>query len=173
MRVFTVLTLSTIIFAFLGVMIEQRDASSAKGKSEPKWKSLSEGLATAKSQNRKIMMDVYTDWCGWCKKLDAEVYSNDKVKDYLDKHFVSVKLNAESARKHTFNGSEHSEAEIAQMFGVTGYPSIVFMQPDGKTLAMLPGFVPAETFITVLTYISEESYKRMKWSEYLEKHKTN
>lgn len=61
MRVFTVLTLSTIIFAFLGVMIEQRDASSAKGKSEPKWKSLSEGLATAKSQNRKIMMDVYTD----------------------------------------------------------------------------------------------------------------
>jgi len=150
-------------------MSQQYTTRSAKGKVGPQWKSFSDGLATAKSQNKKIMVDVYTDWCGWCKKLDAEVYSEDKVKDYLDRHFISVKLNAESMKKHHFNGGEYSEAEIAQMFGVTAYPTIIFMNPDGKGITMLPGFVPAETFINVLTYIKEDYYKTMKWDEFLAK----
>jgi thioredoxin-related protein len=168
--------MKVVMFAFFVVLLfSSQGAAGAKvqfdknQKLEPEWKTLGEGLALAKTENKKLMVDIYTDWCGWCKKLDAEVYSNDDVRDYLQKNFVSVKLNAESNRKYLFNGTERSETEIAQIFGVTGYPSILFMLPEGKGITLLPGYVPAETFINVLKYINEDQYKSLKWSEYLEK----
>ncbi len=137
--------------------------------SELKWKNLGDGVAAAKTANKKILVDVYTDWCGWCKKMDKEVYTDGGMQKYLNEKFVLVKLNAESDKKHTYNGGEYSEIEIAQMFGITGYPTTVFLMPNGEPITALPGYVKAEKFLKVLKYIGDDYYEKMKFGEFLEK----
>jgi uncharacterized protein YyaL (SSP411 family) len=64
-----------------------------------KWHDFNDGIATAKKTNRKILVDVYTNWCGWCKKMDASTYGNSEIAKYLSERYVLVKLNAESDKK--------------------------------------------------------------------------
>ncbi len=137
--------------------------------SELKWKNLGDGVAAAKTTNKKILVDIYTDWCGWCKKMDKEVYIDGAVQKYLNEKFIVVKLNAESDKRHNYNGGEYSEIEIAQMFGITGYPTTVFLMPNGEPITALPGYVTAEKFFKVLQYIGDDHYQKMKFEEFLTK----
>jgi thioredoxin-related protein len=57
-----------------------------------RWMSFNDGIAEAKKTGKKVMIDVYTNWCGWCKKMDKETYTNVGVVDYLNRYFVVVKL---------------------------------------------------------------------------------
>lgn len=99
---------------------------------EIKWgNSLSEGLTTAKSQNKPIMVDFYTDWCGWCKKLDKDTYSNSKVQTLADK-FVCVKVNGDKDKAST------------SKYGINGYPTIVFLDSTGKEIDRNVGYAGAE-----------------------------
>ena len=61
------------------------------------WKSFDDGVLLAQQSNKKLLVDVYTDWCTWCKKMDAEVYTNPEVFKLINTQFVAVKLNAELA----------------------------------------------------------------------------
>jgi len=95
---------------------------------EIKWgNSLSEGLNTAKSQNKPVMVDFYTDWCGWCKKLDKDTYSSPKVQGLADK-FVCVKVNGDTDRANT------------SKYGVNGFPTIVFLDSAGKEIDRNVGY---------------------------------
>ena len=58
----------------------------------------------ADSSERPVLVDVYTDWCGWCQRMDADVYSRADVRDYLPRKFVTVKLNAEAADAAHYEG---------------------------------------------------------------------
>ncbi len=68
-----------------------------------------DALAKAKSEDKILIVDVYTDWCGWCKKMDKEAYSNQDVKDLIAGSFVFVKLNAEGTGKIKYNGKTYTE----------------------------------------------------------------
>jgi thioredoxin-related protein len=138
-------------------------------KKELKWKNLDAGITEAKKTKKKILMDIYTDWCVWCKKLDKEVYTDEKVAGYLDSHYVLVKLNAESGKKVAYKGEKLSETEIAQGFGVTGYPTLIFLEPNGDAINRIPGFLTAEQIMPILHFIGEGHYKKMSWLEYQQK----
>ena len=69
------------------------------------------GLERAKKDKKLVMVDMYTDWCGWCKKLDKDTFSDKDVADKLAKDFVAVKLNPEKSPKG---------AKLAKQFGTTG-----------------------------------------------------
>ena len=140
--------------------------SCAGDKPELEWRTFNRGLTEARSTHKKIMLDVYTDWCKWCKKLDSEVYSEDKVAAYLKKEFVVIKLNAESDQQLTYKGKRSSEMQLAHAFGVEGYPTIIFLDPNGDNITSIPGFVPAEKFLPILHYIGEDHYKSMSWEDY-------
>ena len=137
--------------------------------SELKWLKLTEGLDAAKKRNKKLLVDVYTDWCGWCKKMDAEVYTDAAVKNYLNEKYVVVKMNAESPAQVEYAGEEMSERQLSSTFGVTGFPTTIFLLPNGDPITMLPGFVAADQFLNVLTYIGDDHYEKMKYDEFLEK----
>ncbi len=137
------------------------------GGDSPAWKNYGEAVADGASSGKVILVDVYTDWCGWCKRMDRDVYADASVRDYLEKNFVVAKLNAESADQHAFNDGKATEREIAQAWGVTGYPATVFLTPQGEPITVVPGYHPKEMFLNVLEYIHTESYKSVKWEDFL------
>lgn len=105
---------------------------------EIRWeKNLATAIKKAKSKNLPIMIDIYTDWCSWCKELDKNTYSNEEVIETAKK-MVSVKLNPEN--------SEEGE-EIARKYGVQGYPTILFINADGFVLENVGGYVEGEKFV--------------------------
>ena len=153
----------------ISLFVLSAHALTAGDKQELKWKTFDAGFAEAKKSNKKIMVDIYTDWCGWCKRLDKDTYSNGKVMDYLSSQYVVIKLNAESKNKVTFKDKEYSEAGIAQALGATGYPTIVFFESSGEPITSIPGYVDAERFLPVITFIGDGLYKSMTWEEYQKK----
>ena len=131
------------------------------------WKSFDEGSTLAVQQKKKLLIDVYTDWCVWCKKMDAEVYPDAKVRSVLASKFVVVKLDAESDRTLRYNGTAMTQREFARAVGVTGYPATVFFDETLKPITLLPGYVKAEDFSQILNYIGENHYKNKSYQDYL------
>lgn len=124
------------------------------------WRSWDAGVREAESSNRPILVDVYTDWCGWCKRMDADVYSRTDVQQYLSKHFVTVKLNAESSGRAEYQGRAQTLRSLASSFGVSGYPTTVFLRSGGEHLVNVPGYIKAERFLLLLRYVGEGHLER-------------
>jgi thioredoxin-related protein len=132
-----------------------------------KWMSFNEGLAAAKLSGKKILIDAYTDWCTWCKKMDKDVYPNSKVVGLVSAKFVAIKLNAEGSDTITFRGQKLTEMQFARSARITGYPTTMFLESDGKPISIVPGYLPPEKFTLVLDYFDGEHYKRGTFQDYL------
>jgi len=169
-----VLIILLVVVFFFGLKsyfkIDEQNAE-AVGEVKPlalNWLSYNEGLIKAEKEGKYILIDFYTDSCSWCGKLDKEVYSNEGVKKiFLDK-FVIIKVDASSENKVEEDGKEITEKKLATLYQITGYPTIWFLESNHNRIAPLPGYVPAEKFITVLNYISEGWYKSISFKEYME-----
>lgn len=124
-----------------------------------KWHGYQDALDLAEETDRLVLVDVYTTWCGWCKKLDKQVYSRDDVKDYLSRKFVSVKLNAEDTETMVrINDTAMTYAQLTAAYGVRSYPTTLFLRADGKLLYGLRGYHPPERFLKALQYFGEGTY---------------
>src|SRR5262245_41341246 len=99
--------------------------AASAGAAPVAWRGWNEGLAAAAGGTRPIIVDVYTDWCGWCKRMDRDVYARSDVSGYLNEHFVLVRLNAESAERVTYAGKTMTARALAGSFQVTGYPTTI------------------------------------------------
>ena len=135
------------------------------------WNKYDDALKLAAKSKKPIMVDFYTDWCGWCKRLDKDTYGNEKVMEYLNQQYVVIKLNAESTSKVNYQDKSYTEASLAQAFGATGYPTIVFFDSKGEPINSLGGYLNAEKFLPVITYIGDDHYKSMTWEEFQNKSK--
>ncbi|HTY10531.1 MAG TPA: thioredoxin fold domain-containing protein [Bacteroidota bacterium] len=131
------------------------------------WNSFDAGMEEAKASHKKVLVDIYTDWCGWCKKMDSDVYTDPGVKDYLFKNYVIIKMNAEGSGKVHYKGQEYSPAQLAAAFGVNGYPSTLFMRDNAEPITLLPGYAEAPMFLLVLSFIAEDQYQKKQFSDYL------
>ena len=126
-----------------------------------------DGINVAKSLNRKIIVEIFSDNDNWSKKMESEVYSSAKVQSALS-DFVFIKLNAESKDKQSYNKKEYTSSELAKSFGATGYPTFVFMNPDGSLIKFkynseevsnLSGFIGESDFIEMLGFFLQNKYK--------------
>lgn len=141
-------------------------AQSSKG--EVSWLSYDKGLEIAKKQKKHLIVDFYTSWCGWCKRMDKDTYTNNEVKKLLTDNYVAVKLNAESNKSLSINGKNVTERQVAQDFRVSGFPTTCFLKPDGERIACLPGYAGPEHFSNILSYIKDKAYeKEMRLEDYI------
>jgi thioredoxin-related protein len=137
--------------------------------------SFNEGLALAKSNNKKVLIAVYVDSDSWCEKMQS-VYSTDNVKNYINNNFVFIKLNALGTEKCTYNGKQYTSAEIVNIFGATGYPTHVFLNPDGSvikykyngdTYGSYSGYAETSEFEKILKFFATNQYKDTDLSKIL------
>jgi thioredoxin-related protein len=134
----------------------------------PVWRSWDAGLREAGTLRRPVLVDVYTDWCGWCKRMDRDVYARADVQDYLARKFVTVKLDAESGDAAHYEGRAYTSRTLAARFGVTGYPMTMFLSASGAHLGSVPGYSPPQEFLLLLRFIGDGHADRgEKYEDYL------
>ena len=121
-----------------------------------KWYSFDEVTELAAKEPKMILIKVYTDWCGWCKKMDKETFTDSQVIDYVNSNFYPVKMNAEdSSKKFEFRGKEYSEETMARTMRVTSYPNFVIMDAAMENITQMPGYREPQPFLTSLTSLLE------------------
>jgi len=121
--------------------------SAIAAANEIKWHDYEKGLALAKSSNKKIMINFWAAWCGYCTKMEKETFRAAKVADYLNANFISIRINSDKNRK------------LAKAFNVTGLPSTWFLAENGDRIGNRPGWVKADKFLELLEYVHREKYK--------------
>lgn len=146
------------------------------GKTLVNWVSIDELEKSASSAKKKVMVDLYTDWCGWCKKMDKATFQHPKIADYLNENFHAVKFNAEAKTNISFKGEPHNFVaagrrgynELAYKFtkGRMSYPTIAFLDEDLNRIDSYPGFKQAHQFDTYLRFIGEDHYKNKSYREF-------
>jgi thioredoxin-related protein len=123
---------------------------------------------------KKMFIDVYTDWCGWCKVMDKNTFTDPKVAAYLNKYFYSVKLNAEQTTPIKFDGHTFTfmpeyrshELAIALLQGKMSYPNIVYMNEQGQPIQAVPGYQTPDVILPILVFFAENHYQQLSWEDY-------
>ena len=128
--------------------------------SQTKWLGFNDGMVKAKSEDKPIFVEFYTDWCPYCKKFQKETVNERNVARMLAEKFVYVRLNAEDSKNRVkFQGKSLSNVELTNSFGISAFPSLVFLDSGAQPITMLSGFVPASQFVSVLDYIQQKCYQ--------------
>src|SRR5882762_7958346 len=103
-----------------------RSDKPAPGEKKLPWLAFDAATEKAKKENKHLIVDVYTTWCGWCKVMDRQTYGNKEVAEYLTENFVLAKVNGESSAELHYKGEAMSEKMFARKVGVTGFPTTYF-----------------------------------------------
>lgn len=142
---------------------------------EINWLTMNEALAKQKEQPKKIMIDMYTVWCGPCKMLDRNTFSNKKLAEYVNANYYAVKFNAEGDESVDFKGQplsnpkydpakarrRNSQHQLTRYFGVSAYPTIVFLGENAEFLAPIPGYKTPDQLELYLKLFAEDHYKNI------------
>ncbi|MDZ4835200.1 MAG: thioredoxin family protein [Candidatus Melainabacteria bacterium] len=134
------LTVNSLPTETKGVLIA---AGPATAKTIPWQNSLNKTFQLARTNRKWILVDVYTDWCHWCKRLDSDVYAQPAVAKFLNKSFVCLKVDAEKG----------DGINVKSKYGVDGYPCTLILEPGGKEKGRIEGYQSPRDFTNSITQI--------------------
>ncbi len=172
MKIFTPLALAIFTFLLIGLNSQTVVAQDIQ------WLSWNEAVELAQSDAtpKKIFIDVYTDWCGWCKKMDKDTFQNPEVALYMNQNFYMVKLDGEGKEPIEFRGKTYKyvpsgrrgyhELAAALLKGRLSYPTVVFMDEDLNLLSPVPGYQKPGPFLNIARYFGDNIYKEKDWQTY-------
>jgi thioredoxin-related protein len=139
------------------------------------WISFEEAVLLSEKNPKKVFIDVYTSWCGWCKKMDATTFKETEVVEFINANFYPVKLNAETKDTIRFREKEFkyvqefkaNELAISLLNGKMGYPSYVLLDEKFALMtAPVQSYLPKEDLMPILKYYGTNIYKEKTWEEY-------
>ena len=145
---------------------------------EVNWISFEEAVAITKEpgNTKKVFIDVYTDWCGWCKRMDADTFQNPEVAAYMQENFLMVKFDAEGKEPIQFDGREfnyvasgrrgYHELAVALLKGRLSYPTVVFMDEEFRVISPVPGYHKPDKFIKIARFFGDDVFKEQDWETY-------
>ncbi len=143
-----------LIAIFLLPVVPQAET---KEEAKINWLTIEEAQALSKKNPKKIFVDVYTNWCKWCKVMDKQTFDNSEVANYVNENYYAVKLNAEGKKEITFKDQKTTEAQLARSMRVSSYPTVVFMNSEFTEVTPVPGFRKPDEFIKMLKQFKSAS----------------
>jgi thioredoxin-related protein len=160
-----------VSMAFFGILLLASGSNVAAQENGINWVSMEEAEALSQREPKKIFVDVYTDWCGWCKRMSSETFAHPVIIEYINEHFYAVKLNAEQDDPITFRGTEFKNQNpgqrrsthdfaIALLQGRMSYPSVAFFDEELNLITALPGFRPPKAMEPILVFFREDVFKQ-------------
>ena len=162
---------------------KQAPARKDESKSKVNWISIDNLEELSKKESRKVLVDLYTDWCGWCKRMDKSTFNHPEIAEYLNNNFYSIKFNAENKSNINFKGKDYKFVaagrrgynELAYKFanGRLSYPTIAFLDEDLNIIQAFPGYKQAHQFDPLLHFISEDHYKSDNYMQFSKGFKSN
>ena len=146
----------------------------ANAQTKINWLTIEEAYAKQKITPKKVLIDVYTSWCGWCKVMDKETFTNAEVINYVNQNYYAVKLDAESKKSiklgtsvYKFDEENRSnEVAIALLQGKMSYPSIVYLDESFNMIQPVPGYMNAKDFHQIITYFGGNFHKKEQFENY-------
>ncbi len=143
-----------------------------------KWLSWEDALQRNQKEKRKILVDVYTNWCGWCKKMDKTTFSDEKIAEYVNANYYPVKFNAEQREDIIFNNKIYKyvgsfgrkgyhELAFEIMRGKLSYPTAVFIDENLSVIQPISGFQDALKFEMIMIFFAENYYKTVPWNKFV------
>lgn len=160
------------------VTVTPTTTSAPKEKAKVNWVSFTEAVELNKKEPRKIFIDVYTTWCGPCKMMDANTFTDPVIIEYLNKYYYPVKLNAEMTDTVVFNnvtfvnpnpGQTRSPHQLASSLlnGKMMYPTTVYLDEEFKMLGPVPGYLKPADIEPILVFYGENNHKKTTWDEFV------
>jgi thioredoxin-related protein len=138
------------------------------------WLTFEEAEQQMQVQPKKVFIDVFTTWCGWCKKLDATTFKDPQIIDFINKNYYAVKFNAETRDTITLNNTQYvfkpenraNDLAVALLNGRLTYPTTVYLDENFNMLSPVPGYLTADVMMKILKYFGENHHKTISWEDY-------
>jgi thioredoxin-related protein len=145
----------------------------AVSENEIHWMTTDEVQVAMKKTPKKVFIDVYTGWCGWCKVMDKKTFSHPEVIKYMNQHFYAVKFDAEQKDTIRFVGKMYgfvpeykvNMLAVELMRGQMNYPTSVIFEENFLNPQIVPNYLDVPTIERVLRFINENN-KVKTWEEY-------
>jgi len=140
------------------------------------WLTFEEAMKRLETEPRKVFIDIYTDWCGWCKRMDANTFANPTIAGYLNDKWYAVKFDAEQKTPITYKGKEYTfvpsssrgynqlAAELTG--GRLSYPTTVYLDEQGNPIQSIPGYKDAYNMDKILHFFGENHHLNNSWVEF-------
>ena len=150
-----------------------KQSSPATAMSKLKWNGWENNWQAAGSKS-KTLVNIYTVWCSWCKKMDTETFSHRGVAEYLNEHYNLIQFDAEQITAIEFNGRTYGQTKVGQhtynelaytlLNGRMAFPALVFLDEDLEVIQVIPGFKTPQELMPILVYFGSNEYKVKPWA---------
>lgn len=140
------------------------------------WMTLEQAIEKSKTEKRKIFVDVYTDWCGWCKRMDSTTFVDPSVARYLNEHYYAVKFNAEQQQDIVYkdktyhfkrNGARgYHELAAEWLNNRLSYPTVVFLDENMTLIQPVPNYQEPRKMETIINYFGSDSHRKTPWEAF-------
>lgn len=163
-----------LLYLSVACMILSFTPGSRPTYEEVEWLTLGQAEANLEKEKRPVLIDLYTDWCGWCKVMDKKTYANKNVARYLREKFYAVKVNAETKSAIAWNGKTFqynnnyrtNDFAVWLTQGRLEFPTTIIIPTDGSSPQAIPGFLEPKDFELIAKYFGEGEYGKTPFDRY-------
>jgi thioredoxin-related protein len=155
---------------------------NAQDEGHVNWMGFEEAVKLNEKTPKKILVDVYTDWCGWCKRMDKDTYMHKEIVSYINKNYYAVKLNAEMKDTVRFKdvvfvsqpGGRRATHQLAisLLDSKMSYPTTIFLDENFNLLTRAPGYLDAKKIEPILHFFNTNKHLELPYVDFTKNFKS-